>query len=64
MDELKVKPKVMYSPVLREWFVMFQGHASWFTRWVDAYSYAYTVARVRNVAADALATVQAAEETP
>lgn len=34
--------------------VWFQGELQWFTRWRDAYDWAYTAARVRNVAADAL----------
>lgn len=48
------KAKVRFSPLLHEWFVYYQGEATWFLRWVDAYSHAYTVVRVRNVAADAM----------
>lgn len=38
----------------REWVVLFHGEARWFTNWKEAYDYAYVVARVRNVVADAL----------
>lgn len=47
------KPKVWIIGTLGV-VVYFQGNLKWFDRWRDAYDWAYTAARVRNVAADAL----------
>lgn len=50
-----MKPRVFQSRPTNgpaEWVVFFYGQTQWFETWIDAYSYAYTASRIRNVLAD------------
>jgi hypothetical protein len=54
MAETKVR-RVNFNNGVHEWVATVPGGAPrWFTRWRDAYDYAYTATRVRNVVTDAL----------